>query len=357
VVSISITPSTSSVAVGTTFRYTAQAIYSDGTSKDVTATATWTSSDNTVAQVSDAFGSKGQVTAEASGSATISATYSGVTGTASITVTAATLTEIQVTPFSTSVAQGTPVQFRAVAIYSDSTSIDVTGLATWTSSASTIASVSDAVGSKGRAEANSPGTASITATYKGVSGSASMTVTSATLTSVQVTPFSPSIPVGYSLRLAATGIYSDGTTADLTGLATWTSVTPATASVSDAVGSKGLVTANAGGSAVIHATWAGVTGSDTVTVSSATLTSIAITPNPASVGVGADTQLTATGTFSDGTTLDITGFVTWLSSNTTIADISNASGSKGLAHGFAAGTITVTAQRGSVTGTSELDVK
>ena len=46
-----------------------------------------------------------------------------------------------------------------------------------------------------------------------------------------------------------------------------------------------------------------------------------------------------------------------MSSNTTIADISNAGGSKGLAHGFAVGTVTVTAQRGSVTGTSELDVK
>ena len=32
-----------------------------------------------------------------------------------------------------------------------------------------------------------------------------MTVTSATLTSVQVTPFAPSIPVGYSLRMQATG--------------------------------------------------------------------------------------------------------------------------------------------------------
>ena len=356
VVSISIAPASASVAVGTSFRYSAQAIYSDGTSKDVTGTATWLSSDGSVAAVSDAFGTKGQVTTLAAGSTTISATYSGVTGTASLTVTSATITSIQVSPFSVSVAQGTPVFFRAVAIYSDGTSADVTGQATWVSSDASIAAVSDAFGSKGRAQALSAGTATIRASYKGVTGSASMTVTTATLTTIQVTPFNPSVPAGFYIQMRATGIYSDGTTADLTFLVTWTSANPAVADVRDTGFFKGVVTTNSPGTATITASYGGKTGSTDVVVTSATLTGITIGPNPASVGVGADTPLTATGTFSDGSSLDITFYVTWLSSDTSIADVSNASDSKGLAHGFKSGSVTITAQKGAVTGTSSLTV-
>ena len=356
VVSISINPASVSHPAGTIFQYTAQAIYSDGTSKDVTGAATWASSNTAVAQISDAFGSKGRATTFAAGSTTISATFAGVKGTASLTVTAATLVSVQVTPFSASVAPGTPVQYRADAIFSDGTSGDVTGMSTWVSTDSTVASVSDAFGSKGRANALKTGSVKIRATYKGITGEASLNVTSATLSTIQVTPFRPTIPVGFGIRLTATGLYSDGSKADLTGLATWTSTDTSIAAVSDAAGTKGRVTTIAPGVATIKASWAGITGTDDVTVSSATLTTITITPNPASVPVSGSTPLTATGTFSDGTTLDITQRVTWISSDPSIADISNAGDTTGVVFGFKAGTITVTAQRGAVKGTSTANV-
>jgi hypothetical protein len=100
-----------------------------------------------------------------------------------------------------------------------------------------------------------------------------------------------------------------------------------------------------------------VTGTDAVTVTTATLVSIAITPIPASLAAGTNLQLTATGTFSDGTTLNVTTFVTWLSSDTSIADVSNANGSQGLAYGFQAGTVTISAVRQAVKGTDTLTVR
>jgi uncharacterized protein YjdB len=355
--SISIFPASRSVAVGTVVQFRASAIYSDGTSKDVTGIATWTSSSPGVAQVSDGV-NKGQATALSHGSATISATWGGVTGKAAFTVTAATLSSIQVTPFTASSAVGQPVYFRAVAIYSDGTKGDITSVATWQSSDSTIAQVSNAYWwSRGRTTTLATGTASISASYGGMTGSASLTVTSATLQRIQITPFNPTLPAGFGIQLQATGVYSDGTTTDLTAFATWQTSDGTVAAVSNVWPSWGRLQPLSTGPATISATFQGVTGSDLVTVSSATLTSIAIAPNPANVAVQTSLALTATGTFSDGSTLDVTGYVTWLSSDVSIADVSNASGSRGLAYGFTTGTVAVSAVYGKVNGTSALSVQ
>ncbi len=356
VVSISVSPAARSVPAGTRIAYSAMAIYSDGTSRDVTNQATWTSSNPAVAQVSDGIGSKGQATAIAPGTTTLSATYQGVTGSATLTVTAATLVSVQVTCTPPTVPVGVPADCRAAALYSDSTSRDVTGAATWTSSTPSVAAVSDAAGSKGVVTSLAAGTTSINASFQGVAGQFSLTVTSATLQSIQLTPFQPRLPVGYGVRLVATAIFSDGTTMEVTSLATWTSSASGVAAVSDTAGSKGVVSALSPGSATIQASYLGVAGTDLVTVTSATLASIAITPNPASVPSSGTTQLAATGTFSDGSTLDVTTFVTWYSSNTSVADVSNAAGTKGLAYGFAPGTVTVTAVRSGVTGSASLTV-
>ncbi len=64
---------------------------------------------------------------------------------------------------------------------------------------------------------------SVTATQGAVVGSATVTITPAVLTSIVVTPTGPSIAKGTTVQLTATGTFSDGTTQDLTGSASWTS--------------------------------------------------------------------------------------------------------------------------------------
>jgi hypothetical protein len=350
---ISVFPASSSVGVGTQVFYRASVIYSDGTSKDVTGIATWLSSNPAVAQVSDGAG-KGTAVALTAGTTAISATYNGAIGTARLTVTAAMLTGVEVTPFNASAAVGQPLFYRAAALYSDGTKGDVTALATWQSSDPTVAQASNAV--RGQVTTLMPGMVTVSATYNGATGTAPLTVTTATLTRIQVTPFNPSLPVGYAVNLHATGIYSDGSTADLTTVATWQSSSPNVAAVSNVVPTWGRLVALSPGSPTISATFLGVTGTDAPTVTSATLVSIAITPNPASVAVATNLQLRARGTFSDATTLDITTYVTWLSSDTSIADVSNANGSQGLAYGFQTGMVTITAVRQAVQATDALTV-
>jgi uncharacterized protein YjdB len=361
-VSIEVTPTNPTLTVNGIQQLTATGIYSDNTSQDVTGQATWISSAPGVAAVTTGGGGpggggRGRVTALAAGSATISANLNGLTGSTTVTVTDATIVSIQINPTSPSIAVGTRQNFTATAIYSDNTSQNVTGRATWISSTPAVASVSTGGPARGQALALTAGTTTISATIDGVTGTTTLTVTDAKLTSIQITPFSPTLPIGFTANLIATGVYSDNTTRDLTGQATWTSSDAAVAAVSDAGATRGLLTPVSAGKATITATYQGVSGSDDVVVSAATLSSIKVTPATATIGVRATQPFTATGTLSDATTLDITAYVTWLSTTPSVASISNAAGSRGVATGLSAGSVTISAVRGAITGTAKLTVQ
>jgi probable HAF family extracellular repeat protein len=84
----------------------------------------------------------------------------------------------------------------------------------------------------------------------------------ATLKSIAVTPVNPSISVGSTQAFAATGTYSDSSTADLTNSATWSSGTLSVATIA----AGGLATGVGAGTSLITATSGGVSGSTTLTV-------------------------------------------------------------------------------------------
>jgi hypothetical protein len=87
--SITVTPSTATIIVSGTQQFVATGHYSDGSSATITNTATWSSSNTPVATVG---GSTGLATGVSAGSATITATLSGVNGTAGLTVNASSST-------------------------------------------------------------------------------------------------------------------------------------------------------------------------------------------------------------------------------------------------------------------------
>ncbi|HZD45487.1 MAG TPA: Ig-like domain-containing protein, partial [Acidobacteriaceae bacterium] len=82
------------------------------------------------------------------------------------------------------------------------------------------------------------------------------------------------------------------------------------------------------------------------------LKAIAVTPSNPSVTTGATEQFTATGTYSDGSTANVTSTATWAAANTGVAKIS----SGGLATGVAVGSTQVTASLSGFTGTDSLTV-
>jgi hypothetical protein len=261
-----------------------------------------------------------------------------------------TLSSIAVTPATASIPSSGVQQFTATGTYSDGSTANITTLVTWSSSATGVATVSNTSGSSGQATGVSAGTATITATLSGKTGTAALTVTSISLTSIVVTPNPQTIVQGTTQQFTATGHYSDSSTANLTTAVTWSSSAPAVAEISI----TGLATGEAGGSSTLTATLHSISGTSALTVTGITLTSITIVPNPATEVVGQNVPFFATGHYSNGSSGDITILVTWSSSNTAIATISSATPTNGIATMVATGSCTISAAYDSITGTAPL---
>ncbi|MDH5869446.1 Ig-like domain-containing protein [Vibrio aestuarianus] len=128
ITSIQVTPSPVNVAKGQTQQLTATAIFSDGTSSDISSSVTWAPVDTATATVS----STGLLTAVEVGNTTLTATKDGVTSnTVNVNVSAAVITVIQVTPSPVNVAKGQTQQLTATAIFSDGTSSGISSSVTW----------------------------------------------------------------------------------------------------------------------------------------------------------------------------------------------------------------------------------
>jgi uncharacterized protein YjdB len=354
---LEISPSTASLAAGLTQTFTATGIYSDGTNVDVTKRVTWSSSDTTILSFATAAGSEGLAQALKPGAATVTATLDAQMATADVTVKAANLVSIAVSPATASLPKGTTQAFKAQGSYTDGSTLDITASVTWSATDATIASVSNASGSEGVATGVGLGATNVVASLSGVSGQSALTVTAATVTSLAITPTTATLPLGRTQGFKATATYTDLTTQDVTASATWSSSDTTVAGVSSDVANPGLVTAlKVGGPVTITATFGGSMATAQATVSAAALDSIAVAPAAPSIVAGTLQAFTATGTYSDGSTLDLTQQVTWSSSANNVATIANAAGARGIATGIAAGTASIRAALGGVTGMTTLTV-
>lgn len=338
-VSITVTPDDTSIALGLTTQFTAVGHYSNNTTSALTG-VTWTSSDE--AKVS--MGANGLATTLAQGDVTITATLGAISDTAAFHVTSPVLNAMIVTTPTPSIAQGQYANFTAFAVWTDGSSRDVTADATWASSNNAIAT-----GNGSTIHGVAQGAADISATYNTVSNSAQLTVTAATLQSIDITPDQPTINVGGEVQLIATGTFTDGTTQDLQN-ATWTSSASGFASVSAAGLVKGV--AETAVPVTIEASIGNIKDAVLVTIDPALLVSVGVTPADSTIAAGTTQQFTATGTYSDGSTQDLSG-VLWDSDNEAVATIGAATG---VAKALTSGTTSISADSGTMSGSTSLTV-
>ena len=256
----------------------------------------------------------------------------------------APLTSITVAFANPSVSVGATDQFTATGTYSNGTTQNITGQVTWSSSNTALVTIN----ASGLATGVAAGSATIQASLSGVNGSVQVTVTAATLQSIAVTAPSLSIAQGTTDQFTATGTYSNGTTQNLTSQVTWSSSNTAVATIS----ASGLASSTSAGSTTIQASLSGINGSAQLTVTSATLQSIAVTATSLSIAQGTTDQFTATGTYSNGSMQNLTSQATWTSSNTAVATIS----ASGLATSAAAGSTTIQASLSGINGSAQLTV-
>ena len=166
-----------------------------------------------------------------------------------------------------------------------------------------------------------------------------------TLVSIKVGPPNANLKVGNSGAFTATGTLSDGKIKDLTATAVWSTDDPSVATVD----ATGMVTALSGGAANITATSGGINGSNALAVIPPV--SIAVSPSAVAVTLGGKQPFSASAKFADGTTQDLTQFVSWSSSLTAATIDVN-----GVATGVARGVTTISASNSSVTGSTLLNV-
>jgi hypothetical protein len=351
-VALQVTPFASTIASGTMLQLAATGTFSDGSTQDLTTSVSWSSANPSFATVSSA----GVMTGVAPGDATISAMFGSTNASASVNVSAAALTTLAIVPGQVSLAKGTSMQLSAIGTFSDQTTQDLTAQVSWSSTTPAVATVGTGASSPGLLSALSAGETTISISSGAISATRTVAVTTATLTSITLTPQNPALAKGTSQAFVAVGLFSDDTTQDVTGSVAWTSSNQSVASIGNSGAQDGVAVALSPGQSTITAALGSVSGTTMLTVTPATLTSISVTPADASIAKSSSQQFTAKGTFSDGSVQDLTSLVSWSSSAAGIASISNAFGSRGVALGVAAGVTTISAARNGITGSAQLHV-
>lgn len=189
--SISVLPDSVALKVGKDAQLTVNAVYSDGSKKDVTKDADYRVANSAIATVSDT----GKVAAIGKGETTVTVSYEGKTYEVPVTVTEETttpvkLTSISVSPNSVDLKVGKDAQLTVTAAYDDESKKDVTKNAKYSVPGTNIVTVSNT----GKVTAVGAGKTTITVSYEGKSYEVSVTVTKDSSTTNPGTPSNPSSP-------------------------------------------------------------------------------------------------------------------------------------------------------------------
>jgi uncharacterized protein YjdB len=243
-------------------------------------------------------------------------------------------TQIQVAPSSTALSQGGRSLLRCAAF--DAQGVMISSAPNWTSSDPSTAIVS----SDGSITAVHPGTATATCQIGSRTATSSITVSTAQVAFVEVSPGAGTIPTGNTLQLS--GVPRDSLGFPVPGVSVqWTSQDPTIATVT----SDGVVAAKTTGDADIVATSAGVAGMTKVKVTG-------VPPVPvASILLNVDQTSLSGGhfTFATATTLDASAqalsgrAITWSTSDPTVLSVVTLNGTKAKVNARKQGTATVTA--------------
>jgi hypothetical protein len=243
---------------------------SDGGQENATTRATWKVGNTSI--LTAVPGTKGRYTAARAGTTTVSATVGSLTVTQTVTISAATVSNIAITAAS----QGTLGLYQtrdyvATATYSDGTSKAVTADALWSFLPGTGAGQFDA-SVKSRFQGTGMGTGTIKATLGSVTGQVDLVIGPVVPVALSLQSSWTSLSLsGGSKNLIALVVYSDGSTLDVTSSAEWNYQIVGTGLnfagyVSNASGSKGTCVPLATGFFKATASYQGFNGEKSIQV-------------------------------------------------------------------------------------------
>ncbi|EMO74268.1 bacterial Ig-like domain, group 2 [Leptospira kirschneri str. 200801925] len=190
------------------------------------------------------------------------------------------ITRIELSYQNSSIAKGTSTTLEVTAIFDNGTNQNITDS---TSIVSDAQSIVDIQGNRVRGIAS--GSSIIKAEYNGMYSEQKITVTPATINSIQVTSLDDGIlPKGTNRQFAAIGIFSDGSHQDISNdpLIVWSSSNIDLVRVDD----SGLASGINLGTAHIRASFQSKQASEEITVGDAVLSSIQVTSNSPNIPLG-----------------------------------------------------------------------
>ncbi len=249
-----------------------------------------------------------------------------------------TLDAVVLMPNAATLQSGQMQQFAACGRVSDGDSVDVA--VTFTATGGTI--TAGGLFAAGQ----TAGVYQVIATESGgtLADTAAVTITS--VASVDVMPDPATVVVGQTVQLTATPRDASGNA--LSGrVVSWSSSDAVVATVNN----TGLVSGVGVGSATITATSEGQSGTTAISVVTGPVASVEVSPGSARVVLGATVQLRAQPRDAGGNPLDGRE-ATWSSSNDAAATVD----ASGLVTGQTAGSATITATSGGVSGTATIEV-
>ncbi|MBI5545229.1 MAG: Ig-like domain-containing protein, partial [Deltaproteobacteria bacterium] len=326
--------------------------YSDGTTRDVTTSSTWTSSDYGIVSVA-----AGTVTGIGAGRATITATSGGLTGTITILVEVPTLEHLAIVPPNAVLRPNLIYPFRAYATYSDGRVVEVPQLVEyWTVDNASVAQVINYGNYFGLWAMDAPGTP-IHVSYDGSMGHSQIQVLLSNITGTEVSPSKLILPTGMAAKLSGVFAYKsagDGWAVEIQN-PDWSSNNTSIVRV----GTNGVASAVSPGATTIQmTTYDGPSGNMYVTTTDVQVTSTALQAIeldvPPRMVVGLSAKVHAIGVFSDGTRMDLgPSPIFWGVSSSSLASISpEVDGAKVTAK--AAGNLTVSATLNGVVQTKSV---
>ena len=292
----------------------------------------WSSTNDVVASVAD-----GVVTAKSAGSATITAKISTFSATCTVTVTDpyVKVTSVTLDKTSLDLVEGDAAQLTATVAPDNATDKAVT----WKSSDTKVATVS----ASGEVVAVAEGKATITATAGDASASCEVAVAKKVIAveSISLNETALELTEGETATLTATVLPENATDKTVT----WTSDTPAVATVAD-----GVVTAVAEGTAKITAKAGDASVLCTVTVKKKVIAVESVTLDKTTLDLTVGGTATLTATVKPDNATDKT--VTWSCDNTAVATVAD-----GVVTAVAEGTAKVTAHAGEASAVCTVTVK
>ncbi len=311
-------------------------LFSDGRKVDLTAQASWSSSDEQAVLITN----DGVAVLRGVGSSTITASWGLAHADQVLTSREAALVGLNIMGGIASLPAGQSLQLRALATTEDGVPRDVTSSATWSSAGVTLLPA----GAPGLFSARLAGAARVQASFGGLTQNFELTVTPPLFDHLTIVSAGVMHP-GDATALVLQETASDGSVADVTAQAQWSS-SSAAFSVQGST-----LTAIATGRATITATWNGHQAATEVLSSERAVQTITLV-SQLSVAKGLEADLDLRVVFADGSTVSGAGLVSVSSSDPSIATVS----AQGIVHAVAEGRATVHASLGQVQADATIEI-